>query len=67
MKSQFTNSKIKITEEVLSLINEISKAIVVEAALRAAKQASLTSKKVVQLDHVEVVLPQMVRFTQLCW
>lgn len=60
MKTQFANSKIKITEEVLSLINEISKAIVVEAALRAAKQSS---KKVVQLDHVEAILPQMVRIT----
>lgn len=63
MKSQFTNSKMKITDEVLSLINEISKTIVVEAALRAAKQASLTSEKVVQLKHVEAILPQMVRFT----
>lgn len=60
MKTQFSNSKMKITEDVLSLINEISKAIVVEAAIRAAKQAALAGKKRVELEHVETVLPQMV-------
>lgn len=61
MKTQFTNSKMKITEDVLSLINEISKAIVVEAAIRAAKHATITGKKRVELEQVETVLPQMVR------
>lgn len=50
----------KITDDVLSLINEISKAIVVEAAIRAAKHATVTGKKRVELEHVETVLPQMV-------
>lgn len=60
MKTQFSNPKMKISEEVLSLINEISKAIVVEAAIRASKQASAVGKKKVQLEHVEAILPQMV-------
>lgn len=61
MKTQFTNSKMKITEDVLSLINEISRAIVVEAAIRAAKHATITGKKRVELEQVETVLPQIVR------
>lgn len=60
MKTQFVNTKMKITEDVLTLINEISRAIVVEAAIRAAKQATLAGKKTVELEHVETVLPQMV-------
>lgn len=60
MKTQFTSSKMKITEDVLSLINEISKTIVVEAAIRAAKQAVVAGKKTVELQHVEAVLPQIV-------
>lgn len=60
MRTQFSNSKMKITEDVLSLINDISKAIVVEAAIRAAKQATVAGKKRVQLEHVEAILPQMV-------
>lgn len=62
MKTQFSNSKLKISEEVLTVINEISKAIVVEAAIRAAKQASISTKKVVELEHVEAILPQLVKF-----
>lgn len=60
MKTQFTNAKMKITDDVLSLINEISKAIVVEAAIRASKHAISTGKKRVELEHVEPVLPQLV-------
>lgn len=61
MKTQFNNPKMKITEDVLTLINEISRAIVVEAAIRAAKQAAVAGKKRVELEHVESVLPQLVR------
>lgn len=66
MKTQFSNSKMKITEDVLSLINEISKAIVVEAAIRAAKQAAIAGKKRVELEHVETILPQMVSRNSAC-
>lgn len=66
MKTQFVNPKIKISEEVLTLINEISKAIVIEASIRAAKQVAVTSKHVVQIEHVETILPQMVMLLYKC-
>ncbi|KAJ8935147.1 hypothetical protein NQ314_012965 [Rhamnusium bicolor] len=60
LKSKFANPKNKITDEAIELVSEIAKVMVVEAAARAAQQASLEDKKIVSLDHVENILPQMV-------
>ncbi|CAH0551171.1 unnamed protein product [Brassicogethes aeneus] len=59
LKSQFSNPKNKITEETVELICDISKALVTEAALRSAKQASMENKNLVNLEHVESILSQL--------
>lgn len=60
LKSNFTNPKMKISDEATNLVNKISKILVIEAAARSAKQAKLERKTTVNLDHMEVILPQLV-------
>ncbi|KAJ8957645.1 hypothetical protein NQ318_017536 [Aromia moschata] len=59
LKSKFQNPKNKITEDAVELVAEIAKVMVVEAAARAAQQASSENKKRVGLEHAEAILPQM--------
>lgn len=60
LKTQYTNSRNKITDEALEAITEILRVLVVETAIRAAKQAVQEKKTTVSLEHLENVLPQIV-------
>lgn len=60
MKSKFTNPKNKISDNVVELVSEIAKVMVIEATNRAAKQADSENKKKISLEHIEIILPQMV-------
>ncbi|CAH1363728.1 unnamed protein product, partial [Tenebrio molitor] len=60
LRSYFINTKTKISDDAVELMTELTKVLVVESSVRAAKQASLQNKNVVTLDHMESVLPQLV-------
>lgn len=47
-------------DEAVALVSELAKLLVIEAALRSAKQAQNENRKTVTLDHVEAILPQLV-------
>lgn len=59
LKNKFSNSKNKITDDSLELINELMKALVIETALRSGKMASKEESPVVDLRHVESILAQI--------
>jgi len=59
IKLQHSDAKSKTTEEVVELIKEVAKVLVIEAAIRAAKQASAENKSSVNISHVETILPQL--------
>ena len=56
---KYKDTKTKITEEAVELVKEITRVMVVEAAIRAAKQAFSESKQTVDVNHVETMLLQM--------
>ncbi|XP_065167626.1 centromere protein X-like [Atheta coriaria] len=62
LTSQFTNSKTKVANEVITMMTELAKLVVTEAATRAVLQAKQDRKAAnnnkVTLDHIEAVLPQ---------
>ncbi|XP_076260282.1 centromere protein X-like isoform X2 [Rhynchophorus ferrugineus] len=62
LKSKFSSTKNKISEDAVELVVEIAKLLAIEAAARAANQAKLENKQVINLDHVECILPQMLDF-----
>ena len=57
-KTSFHNSKTKYSPDSLLLTTEMLKVYVVEAAHRAAYQANSEGAAVVQLEHLEKILPQ---------
>ena len=57
-KLSFQNSKTKYSPDSLQLTTEMLKVYVVEAAHRAAYQANSEGAAVVQLEHLEKILPQ---------
>nr|XP_008195980.1 PREDICTED: centromere protein X-like isoform X1 [Tribolium castaneum] len=59
LKSTFANPKTKITDDAVDLMTELSKFIVVESCLRAAKQCSSQNRTTVTLNDMESVLPQI--------
>ncbi|XP_063905252.1 centromere protein X-like [Zophobas morio] len=59
LKSHFSNPKTKISDDAVDLMTELANFLVVEASLRAAKQASSQNKTLVTLDHIESALPQI--------
>ncbi|GJQ87879.1 hypothetical protein Trydic_g1150 [Trypoxylus dichotomus] len=59
LKLNFTNSKTKISRDAVDLMNKIGKILAIETSLRAVKQAKAEFKTSVQLDHVEMILPQI--------
>ncbi|KAF5307176.1 hypothetical protein FQR65_LT00692 [Abscondita terminalis] len=61
LKLRFKDTKTKITEEAVELVKEITKAMVIESAIRAAKQANMRDDLVVSLNNVETMLLQLVR------
>lgn len=58
----FKDAKTKLPEESLILINEVLRSLVLEAALRAAKQTMRDHRTAVELEQIEKILPQLVRF-----
>lgn len=59
LKHKFTNPKNKITDESLQLLGELLKALVIETALRSGKMAIRDGVSVVNLNHVESILMQI--------
>ena len=57
-KMSFQNSKTKYSPDALLLTTEMLKIYVLEAAHRAAYQANSEGAQVVQLEHLEKILPQ---------
>lgn len=57
-KMSFQNSKTKYSPDSLLLTTEMLKVYVLEAAHRAACQANSEGAEVVQLEHLEKILPQ---------
>ena len=62
MQSQFRGEKTKISDDVVQLVTEIINAGVAESVLRAGKQAKMEGSEIIQLEHVEKVLPQLVSY-----
>lgn len=62
LKLNFQNSKTKMSGESIDLMNKIAKILVIETSMRAIKLAKAENKTSVHLDHVEVVLPQIVSY-----
>lgn len=56
----FTNSKIKISDDALSLLKELLKILVVEMAVRSIEQAKDEGVSTVTNDQVETILSQIV-------
>lgn len=66
MKMAFKDPKTKLPEDSLILVNEILRTLVLETALRGAKQAVCDHRTVIDLEQIEKVLPQLVRLFFLC-
>ncbi|KAK5647459.1 hypothetical protein RI129_002351 [Pyrocoelia pectoralis] len=59
LRLSYKDTKTKITEEALELVKEVTRVMVVEAAMRAAKQAFSENKTTVNVNHVESMILQM--------
>ncbi|XP_031328090.1 centromere protein X-like [Photinus pyralis] len=59
LRISYKDTKTKITEEALELVKEVTRAMVVEAAMRAAKEAFSENKTTVNVNHVENMILQM--------
>jgi len=57
-KMEFTSEKTKYSNEGLAMTTEMLRIYVLEAAHRAASQAKSEGSQVVELEHLEKVLPQ---------
>ncbi|XP_054278751.1 centromere protein X-like [Macrosteles quadrilineatus] len=60
LKHFFRGDKTKLMEEAGQLVAEVASLAVVEATLRAGKQAKTEGSTVIQAEHVEKVLPQLI-------
>ncbi|XP_057669024.1 centromere protein X-like [Diorhabda carinulata] len=60
IKTKFSNSKNKITNESIELVSEIAKVLVTEALIRAIKQAKMEFRSKVTIEHMETILPQLI-------
>ena len=58
-KMEFTSEKTKYSNEALTMTTEMLRIYVLEAAHRAASQARSEGSQVVELEHLEKVLPQL--------
>lgn len=56
----FKDPKTKLPEDSLILVNDVLKMLVLEAALRGAKQSVCDHRTVVELEQIEKILPQLV-------
>ncbi|KAI4467749.1 centromere protein x [Holotrichia oblita] len=59
LKLNLTNSKTKISNDAVDLMNKIAKILTIEALMRATSLAKSEGKPYVHLDHVELILPQL--------
>jgi len=57
-KMEFKSEKTKYSNDALSMTTEMLRIYVLEAANRAAAQAKSEGGEVVELEHLEKVLPQ---------
>ena len=57
-KLEFTSEKTKYSNDALTMTTEMMRIYVLEAAHRAAAQAKSEGSEVVDLEHLEKVLPQ---------
>ena len=57
-KMEFKSEKTKYSNDALAMTTELMKIYVIEAANRAATQAKKEGNEVVELEHLEKILPQ---------
>lgn len=55
-----TNPKTKMNEEAQQLLTEFTNILVLEAVKRTIKQAISSDLKLVDIEHIEKILPQLV-------
>uniref|UniRef100_A0A4W3KJE5 Centromere protein X n=1 Tax=Callorhinchus milii TaxID=7868 RepID=A0A4W3KJE5_CALMI len=58
----FKDPKTKINSDAVLIMSEMLKIFVVEAAVRACKQATTEDLECVDIEHFEKILPQLVDF-----
>lgn len=63
LKMNFQGNKTKMNDEAVQLVAEVASLAVVETVLRAGKQARTEGSTVIQTEHLEKVMPQLVRQT----
>lgn len=61
MKLNDQGTTIKFGDNALLLVKDITKAMIIEAVVRAAKLASTQNKTVISCEHVTSILFQLVR------
>ncbi|KAJ9573918.1 hypothetical protein L9F63_008717 [Diploptera punctata] len=59
LKLHFTDSKTRISDDMLQLVAEVIRTLTMEAVLRAGRQATMEKQSQIQLEHVEKILPQL--------
>ena len=59
LKLQFKDSKTRIGDDTVRLVGEVVQLLIVEAAARSCNQALLSGTTVVEMEHVEKVLPKL--------
>ncbi|XP_069689073.1 centromere protein X-like [Periplaneta americana] len=59
LKLHFIDSKTRIMDDTLLLVAEVVRTMTAEAILRACRQAKVEEQSVIQVEHVEKILPQL--------
>lgn len=60
LRLNFSNTKTKISEDGVTMINEVLKAMLVETIQQVAKPKNSQANKILTLNQFEKVLPQIV-------
>lgn len=59
LQLNFKDDKVRVSNDALLLVSEMLKVFVREAAARAARQAEAEEVPIVDIEHLEKVLPQL--------
>ncbi|KAK3924874.1 Centromere protein X [Frankliniella fusca] len=59
LKQQFKDPKTRIGDDTVRLVGEVVQVLIIEAAARSCNQALLAGLSVVEMEHVERVLPKL--------
>ncbi|XP_046662364.1 centromere protein X-like isoform X1 [Homalodisca vitripennis] len=60
LKLYFRGQKTRVTDEATQMVAEVTSLAVVEAVLRAGKQAKAEGSSVIQAGHLEKIIPQLI-------